>query len=200
MFSRQKITHAAVVPRQYWIPPQWTEVIARLEAHGIEMTRLAAPQTQLTSMYQLFNPRWAPYPCEGRFPVTYEIGRRAHARSFPAGTVVVDMAQPGARIAANLLEPEAPDALAQWGFFDTIFETKEYVGSYVMEGIAREMLAKDKILARDFKNAMQDTSFANNPKNVINWFYGRSRYAETRIGEYPVVRIFNLGGVPGPAE
>jgi hypothetical protein len=112
------------------------------------------------------------------------------------------MAQPRARIAANLLEPEAPDALVQWGFFDTIFESKEYVESYVMEDIAREMLSDTSNaglsrgeLESEFRAAMQDTSFANHPQRIREWFYARSRYAETRVGEYPVVRVYRVGAI-----
>lgn len=193
MFNRQKIKNAVVLPQQYWIPAQWTEVIARLQAHGIEMTRLAAPQTEHSEIYRLVKPVWASIPFEGRHTVTFETARRGETRTYPAGTVVVDMAQRRARIAANLLEPEAPDALAQWGFFDGIFDAKEYVESYVMEDIARQMLRDDDALEREFKEAMQDTSLANHPKRVLDWFYARSRYAETRIGEYPVVRIPRVG-------
>jgi hypothetical protein len=81
----------------------------------------------------------------------------------------------------------------QWGFFDAIFDAKEYVESYVMERIAREMLRGDEPLAHEFKEAMQDTSLANHPQLVLDWFYARSRYAETRVGEYPVVRISRVG-------
>lgn len=193
MFHRQKTTHAVVVPQQYWIPPQWTDVIERLQAHGIEMTRLAAPQTEYTGTYRLTQPVWTSPPFEGHHTVTYKTETISESRTYPAGTVVVDMAQPGARIAAHLLEPEAPDALVQWGFFDMIFDAKEYAESYVIEDIARGMLRDDASLAGQFKEAMRDTALANHPERVRAWFYQRSRYAETRIGEYPVVRVLRVG-------
>ena len=193
MFNRQRIKSGVVLPQQYWIPPQWTDVIERLEAHGIKLARLAAPQTEYIWTYRLTQPVWTSTPFEGHHTATYTTERRALTRTYPAGTVVVDMAQRRARIAANLLEPEAPDALVQWGFFDGIFDAKEYVESYVMEDIARQMLRNDDALEREFKEAMQDTSLANHPKRVLDWFYARSRYAETRIGEYPVVRIPRVG-------
>jgi hypothetical protein len=151
-------------------------------------------------MYRLKSPTWSSAPFEGHHTVNYQVERHGETRTYPAGTVVVDMAQPRARIAANLLEPEAPDALVQWGFFDTIFDAKEYVESYVMEEIAREMLSDSSnagisrgVLEGAFRAAMQDTSFANHPKRIRDWFYERSRYAETRVGEYPVVRVSRVG-------
>ncbi len=194
LFNRQKVTHGIPLPQQYWIPPQWTEVIARLEAHGIEMTRLAAPQSERVVFFRLTEPKWSASPFEGRHTVTFQTEGGGELRAYPAGTVVVDMAQRRAKIAAHLLEPEAPDALVRWGFFDPIFEGKEYAESYVIERIARDMLRDDPGLAAEFKEAMRDTSLANHPERVRAWFYQRSRYAETRVGEYPVVRVGQVGG------
>jgi hypothetical protein len=187
-FASQKTLAAVHLPQQYWIPPQWTDVVARLEAHGIMFTRMEAPRTERVECYRLTDPTWQAKPFEGRHSVTFTTDRETLTRSFPAGTVIVDMSQPRARIAANLLEPEAPDALVKWGFFDSMFEAKEYVESYVMERIAREMLRDDAALAREFADAKRDSSLANHPDAVRAWFYQRSRYAETRVGEYPVVR------------
>lgn len=192
-FNTQKVLNGVPIPQQYWIPPQWTDVIDRLQAHGIVLTKLETPQTEHVITFQLTNPKWSAAPFEGRHTVTFETQGRGETRIYPAGTVVVDMAQPRARIIANLLEPEAPDALVQWGLFDSIFEPKEYVESYVMEGIARDMLRDDPSLSGEFKEAMQDTALANHPDRVRAWFYARSRYAETRVGEYPVVRVVRVG-------
>jgi hypothetical protein len=188
-FQSYKVLAATTFPRQYWIPPQWTQVIERLQAHGIAFTRLDAPQTVSVECYRLTNPVWPTKPYEGRHSVTYTSTRRAESRSFPAGTVVVDMAQARAKIAAHLLEPDAPDAVVKWGYMNTIFEAKEYVESYVMEQIARDMLRDDPALARAFAEAKRDTSLANHPDRIRDWFYARSRYAETRVGEYPIVRV-----------
>ncbi|MCI0452568.1 MAG: M14 family metallopeptidase [Candidatus Latescibacteria bacterium] len=200
LFHRQKATLSVLVPQQYWIPPQWTDVIARLEAHGIEMTRLAAPQTEHTVVYRLLDPKWASTPFEGRHTVTYDVKPFGETRTYPAGTVVVDMAQRRSRIAVHLLNPSAPDALAQWGFFDTVFEAKEYVEDYVMEEIAREMLSDSSfggisrdVFARRFREAMRDTALAGHPERVRAWFYKNSPYAETRVGEYPVVSVSRVG-------
>ena len=43
------------------------------------------------------------------------------------------------RLAAHLLEPEAPDSLTTWGFFDAVFEEKEYMED-LLEAVAEKML------------------------------------------------------------
>ena len=59
---------------------------------------------------------------------------------FLKGSLIIDMNQRAAQVIMHLLEPMAPDALVRWGFFNSIFEQKEYAESYVIEKIAREMI------------------------------------------------------------
>src|SRR2546425_11384899 len=63
-----------------------------------------------------------------------------HARlSFPAGSVVVPLDQRAGRVAVHLLEPQAPDSLLAWGFFNAIFEREGDAEPYVMESLAPDM-------------------------------------------------------------
>jgi len=98
--------------------------------------------------------------------------------------------QPGAKIAIHLLEPDGPDSLAAWGFFDTIFEQKEYGEGYLVEDLAREMLARDEKLKKEFEERLaSDEAFRKSPEARLRFFYDRSKYYDARIGAYPVVRI-----------
>jgi hypothetical protein len=109
-------------------------------------------------------------------------------RAFPAGSAVVDMAQRAARVAAHILEPEAVDSYARWGFFDTIFERKEYIESYVIEELAREMLAADDTLAAAFDAWRAENPDAD-PWTARWWFYRRTPFWDQRMNLYPVGRI-----------
>ena len=62
-------------------------------------------------------------------------------RAFPAGSVVVPLSQAAAPLAMHLLEPQAPDSFVAWGFFNAVFEQKEYSEDYVSEKLAREMMS-----------------------------------------------------------
>ncbi len=92
--------------------------------------------------YHFTDVSWQGRPYEGR----HKINRMAfetkteRKKSFLAGTILVPTNQPKARLIAYLLEPEADGSLLEWGFFDVIFEQKEYAESYVMEPLARRML------------------------------------------------------------
>jgi hypothetical protein len=108
------------------------------------------------------------------------------SRTFPEGTVVVPLAQRGSAVAVHLLDPQGPDSFASWGFFDAIFEQKEYYEPYVMEMIARDMMEKDPALRRDFETALTDPAFASDPRRRLDFFFRRSPWWDDRIGLYPI--------------
>jgi hypothetical protein len=83
----------------------------------------------------------------------------------------------------------------RWGFFDTTFEQKEYIESYVIERLAREMLAAQPAVAQEFEEARKDTAFADHPESVRDWFYRRSPYFDTHQNLYPVGRILDRNTV-----
>ncbi len=102
------------------------------------------------------------------------------------------MAQEAAYVAIHLLEPSGPDSFVYWGFFNAIFEQKEYGESYVIEKLAREMLAKDPALQQEFDRKLLDPAFAKSPQARLRFFYERSPYyLNQKVGVYPVGRILN---------
>jgi hypothetical protein len=184
------------LPEAYVILPEWEEAIERLRLHGVELRRLTEPFRLKVRLSRLEDVTWgsedlgdaAPY--EGRHRCQFEETTVVEVREYPAGSVVVDLAQRAARVAAHLLEPVAPDSLVRWGFFDTIFQQTEYVESYVIESLARRMLEDDPDLAEAFAARREsDPDFAEDPAAIRQWFYERTPYYDTRRNIYPVGRI-----------
>jgi hypothetical protein len=104
--------------------------------------------------------------------------------------VIVPLDQPDAKVAIHLLEPEAPDSLVSWGFFNAIFEQKEYAEHYVLERMAREMLEADPKLREEFETRVRtDRTFASDARARLYFFYQRSPYWDDRMNVYPVGRI-----------
>ena len=137
--------------------------------------------------------RFAPVPFEGRFQVTaFTLRTLRETRTFPAGSVFVPVAQRAGKLAMQILEPEAPDSALRWGFFQPIFEQKEYFSDYIFEPIAREMLKQNLKLKDEFEARLaQDTAFAANPRARLLWLFQRSPYFEPDKDAYPVVRVLN---------
>ncbi len=179
-----------VRPAAYLVPPQWTEAIDRLRAHGLRLERLTAPATLTVDGYRLSDPQWQATPFEGRHPVTYKTEALAGvSREFPSGTIVVPMDQRASAVAAHLLEPQGPDSLAAWGFLDSIFEQKEYGEDYVLEDLARRMLTNDKALRAEFESRLMDPNFASSSRKRLDFFFRRSPWWDDRIGLYPIWRL-----------
>ncbi len=200
MYKHSRVTKSIVPPAAYLVPPQWTEALQRLEWHGITRRVLAEPVRLEVERYRLDNVKFAERSFEGRCQPRFETHAERAAVQFPAGTIVVPLDQPRARVVAHLLEPEAPDSLMGWGFFNAVLEQKEYAEDYRLEPIARQMLAQDAALRREFEAKLRDDpAFAADPAARLNFFYQRSPYWDELMNVYPVARVLDpatLAGLP----
>jgi hypothetical protein len=198
-FDKTKPSLLARLPEAYIIPAEWKTVADRLELHGIKTKRLARDTTLSISTWKFSGPKWQSNPYEGRHPLnSFESNEITISRDFPAGSVLVDMAQPGAKIIAHLLEPKGNGSLLYWGFFDAIFEQKEYAENYVVEPLAAKMIAENPSLKTEFmKKKAADTVFAKNPDAILNWFYSKTPYWDNRKDIYPVGKIFDRKSLEG---
>lgn len=177
-------------PLAYIIPPQWDDVIDVAGLHGLRMQRLHKPATIKVDSYRFEDVTFAKRPFEGRFRVSYTANPVTEERTYPAGSVVVRLDQPGAKVAVHLFEPDAPDSLVSWGFFTPIFEQKEYGESYVLEKLARQMMAADPALEEEFETKVrEDHDFAGNARARLQFFYKRSPYWDDHMNRYPIGRI-----------
>ena len=127
----------------------------------------------------------------------FDVERSMETMTFPAGSVVVPVAQPSGKVVLNLLEPEAPDSLARWGFFNAIFEEKEYAEHYILESLAREMMASDPTLRKEFEERLaSDPDFAASPAERLRFFYKKSPYWDPQMNLYPLGRIISAIDLP----
>lgn len=188
---RDRIEVAATIdwPLAWWVPAAWTEVIRRLELHGIEFERIDRPLTVRGERQQFSAVEFAPRPFEGRQMLAgFAMQPEIVDIELPPGSVRVPAAQPRGAIAMHLLEPASPDALLRWGFFNAIFEDKEYAEARVIEAMAREMLSADPALQAAFETALEDPDFAASPRARLRFFYERTPYFDARLNRYPVLR------------
>lgn len=205
-----KVAASTVPPAAYIIPLQWTHVIDVLAAHQVQMQRTTAGWTGAVETYHCDNMQWQGPPFEGRHPIFSGEGGGSEPGKFGtcefvtktmtylAGSVVVQLNQRLSKVAIEWLEPQAPDSAVAWGFFDPIFEQKEYGDAYVLEKLAREMMEKDSKLKAEFERKIEnDPQFAANPTARLEFFYDRSPwYAANHVGDYPVGRLTKLYGLP----
>ncbi len=189
-FDEAKISAFVAPPLYYIVPPQWTDAIEVLQAHGVQFQRLTKPLKIEVESYRFSDVKFAATSFENRVTLNFKTNTIKETREFPAGSIVIPLAQETANVIIHLLEPNSPDSFVYWGFFNAIFEQKEYGESYILEKLAREMLAKDPNLQKEFEEKLKDEKFAKSAFARLSFFYERSPYfANQRIGVYPVGRI-----------
>ncbi|WP_334179841.1 M14 family metallopeptidase [Pseudoxanthomonas sp.] len=164
-------------------------VAAVLKTHGVEYRLLGKPWQGDAETFRASKSSFGTGSVETHQRLTVE-GRWQHeARSVPAGSLFVPIAQAKSRLVMGLLEPLAPDSLLAWGRFNNAFERKEYMEDYVAEGVAREMLRDPRVKAEFEKKLREDMAFAADPNARLEFFYRRHPSWDERYQLYPVLRV-----------
>jgi hypothetical protein len=186
MYNTFRVTKEVTRPLSYIVPPQWKEVIAVLRTHGLRLESKPEATTMDIESYRFSEVNWPAGPFEGRFMPKFKAELINERRTFPPGSVVVHLDNNLAKVAINLLEPEAPDSLVAWGFFNAIFEQKEYGESYVLENLARAMMSENPTLRAEFLRRLEsDPKFESSSSSRLQFFYERSPYWDCQMNLYP---------------
>lgn len=197
MYQTFAVKTAIAPPLYYVVPREWQSVIDVIQVHGIEYRRLAEARSIEIETYRFEDVSWPGGPFEGRQMPSFKVEPVVQVKEFAAGSLVIPTAQSLSRVAINLLEPQAPDSFVKWGFFNAIFEQKEYGEPYVVEALAREMLERDPALELEFKQRLEsDREFASSPSSRLEFFYKRSPYWDPLMNLYPVGRITRALDLP----
>jgi zinc carboxypeptidase len=185
-------TTTAQLPRAGWfVPRAWAELVApKLAAHGLVYRDVPATTTLPVEEFKATTVKERDETFEGRPTARVRGGWTRQSRSFTGGGIFIPIAQPHARLAAQLLEPEAPDSLVAWGYFDSVFEQKEYMEDYVLEDVAEKML-KDPAVKAEWDQRMKDPAFAKSPHERLDFFYMKHPSWDQQLNVVPVYRLDN---------
>ncbi len=189
-FGSYRAKQTIIPPRAYIIPREWTDQIARLALHGVAMGVLESPATLKVQCYHLDSVSWSKESYEGNVRASYKAIMRDTTITYPAGTVIVDLHQRPAKVAIQALEPEGSDSFISWGFWNTLFEQKEYMESYMADPLADSLYASNPRIKAEFDaKVAADTVFAKSVDAKRDFFYKRSSFAEDDLRFYPVTRL-----------
>ncbi len=175
----------------YLVPAALAAMVAeKLVLHGIRYRTLEQPlPAAKVDAFRADSVERTADSFEGRQLLSLKGTWQPETRAIPAGSLFVPIAQPLARVAVALLDPQAPDALAAWGFFTAAFERKEYLEDYVTEDIARAQLAADPALKAAFAAKLAaDPAFAASAALRLAFFARRHASWDERLNLYPVLR------------
>ncbi len=184
------VKQSVKAPQAYLIPREWSAIVDRMRLHGIEVHELLHEETLMVTRFRFRDISFAPQSYEGRQRVDVKYETFTETATVPPGTFIVPTDQRTIRIILHLLEPGSGDSFLRWGFFNSIFERKEYFEMYVMEPIAQKMMEEDPTLKAAFERRLaEDEEFRNDPAQRLNYFYERSPYFDSQFNLYPVIRV-----------
>ena len=117
-------TRSVAMPSGWVIPSAATAAfrlepaIERLRIHGIRMRTLDAAVEMPVEQFVITGLTRAERVFQGRRAVSLTGAFAASTRRVDAGSIVIDAAQPLARLAFYLLEPESDDGFVAWNLID----------------------------------------------------------------------------------
>lgn len=174
-------------PTAYYVPAVWSEVLERIQAHGIEIETLKEQTTVDVVRYRFDDFDVANPNREGRAiasgtPVPYSL-----TMTYKEGDVRIKTDQLLGTLAVTILEPTGESSFFYWGFFNSIMTVPEYGENYIFVPIAEEMLSNDPEIAAEWSTYVADNpEYTSDPDGVINWFFKRSAFYDQEAFLLPI--------------
>ena len=176
------------IAKNYWVPPQYLDVIERLEIHGIKYQRIDKAQQISATQLVASEHKFAENPFEGHHMPRAKFIEKQVTQMMPEGSIKISTDQALRNLIVALLDARAPDSFFSWGFFNQMFQRTEYIESYAMVPLAKKMVADNPQLKQAFlEKKKADKKFAEDPRAQMRWFYERSKYYDQSYLKYPVL-------------
>ncbi|MFT4855942.1 MAG: hypothetical protein ACI9UV_001182 [Algoriphagus sp.] len=178
------------VPKAYWVPAEWSNLIEKMKQHGIELETLTEAKELKLEFSVVDNYKMGTQPYEGMSRVqSFEQEKVYRTVTLNPGSVRVKTDQTLGELAVILMEPESVDSFFQWGYFNAIFTQTEYIETYIMEPLIAKMLAEDSDLKKRFdEKKLDDLDFAKSPRAIYQWFYAQTPYYDQNWKVIPIGR------------
>jgi Zinc carboxypeptidase len=119
-FGIFKATERADVPFAYVIDPAATNVIDNLLLHGVIVESLQQETTLDVERFVISEAKQSEEEFQQHRELTLSGKWKSTSETFAAGTFIVRLNQPLARVAFYLLDPRSDDGLFNWNFFDEL--------------------------------------------------------------------------------
>lgn len=192
IFNNCKSKIKIIVPEAYLIPIEYKFVVDKLLLHNVKIFKCNSLNLVDVERYRFSNVSFAHRPYEGKQLPTFTINSFKEKLQINKNFFFVPTNQRTLRVIVQLLEPEGVDSLVSWGFFNSIFERKEYAEAYVMEPIAQQMMKNDSELRNEFKKKCEEEKFCKNIFDRLDFFYTRSPFFDKNENVYPISRLNHL--------
>jgi hypothetical protein len=138
-------TEKSDVPYVYLIDSAARDAVSVLLLHGIVVERLTRDTALEADQFAMKEVQHAESAFQGHHETTVTGKWKSRPETFPAGTYVVRMNQPLARLTFYLLEPRSDDGLFEWNVFDSMLESKTAPVRRIMKAIPIEAVVVSEV-------------------------------------------------------
>ncbi|MEN0068384.1 MAG: M14 family zinc carboxypeptidase [Myxococcota bacterium] len=108
-------TQTRTRPQAYAVLPAAEGLLEKIERLGLQTVRLDAPTELEVERYAVREVRREPHRYEGQRQQSVTVDVEASPQTLPEGTYLVRLDRPGANLAFELFEPEAPNSFVAFG-------------------------------------------------------------------------------------
>lgn len=176
------------VPRFYFVGRQEKDVVKRLKANKVELTKIKNDTSLTIGVFRVIDFESSKKPYEGHFQLTNPvIEKEQELVNLKRGDWMISTHQKNALFIHNVLQPETEDSYLSWNFFDSYLQQKEYFSSYVFVDKIGDILKNDPQLKRSYKKKLkEDEAFRNSEWDQLYYIYKHSPYFEKTYGVLPI--------------
>ena len=176
------------VPRFYFVGRQEKDVVKRLKANKVELTKIKNDTSLTLGVFRVIDFESSKKPYEGHFQLTNPlIEKEQELVKLKRGDWMISTHQKNALFIHSVLQPETEDSYLSWNFFDSYLQQKEYFSSYVFVDKIGDILKNDPQLKRSYKKKLkEDEAFRNSEWDQLYYIYKHSPYFEKTYGVLPV--------------
>ena len=176
------------VPEMYFVGRQEKDVIKRLKANKVEMTKIKKDTVMNLGVFRVIEFESSSKPYEGHFQLKNpSIEKDNQLVNLKRGDCVISAKQKNALFIHSVLQPEAEDSYLVWNFFDSYLQQKEYFSSYVFVDKIEEILKGNPTLKKKYKAKLkEDEEFRSSEWNQLYFIYKNSPYFEPTFSVLPI--------------
>ena len=178
-------------PYAYIIPSAYGTIVRKLRKHGITVEQLRQPLATRVEVYRITKMEWAEQPYQGHRTVQLLARAESREMTFAPGTFIVRLAQSSGNVAAFLLEPETPDGLAAWNYFDHIGEDNVIIVEDFLDKLGEQLLEQPEVRAEFDRRAQLDPKLRSDRAKRREFFLEKSPYADSNRHLFPVYRLMH---------
>lgn len=190
-YSNYIATDSVEVPRAYFVPYAYEDVILKLRRNNIICKPIPMDTTVKLKVSYILDYKTVSQPYEKHY-LHHSVKTRDTVIfvQLRAGDFVVYVKPNNAHFLTAVLEARAPDSYFAWNAFDGILMQKEGYSDYVFEDLAADWLAKHPEQKAEFeqKKAL-NKEFANDAAAQLNWVYRQSEHYERSHNLYPIYKL-----------